>query len=95
MFDPKLFRIASNSLCEKMSGPSESKIEIKGVKVYLHKKDPLTRSRILHIDIESPELNKIIKDGERTYCAGKLGGVFIGLRSEMIKRAEKFLEESA
>jgi len=76
-----------------MSGPAESKIEIKGAKVYLHKKDPLTRSRILHIDIESPVLNRIIKDGESTYCAGKPGGVFIGLRSEMIKRAEKFLNE--
>lgn len=76
-----------------MSGPAESKIEIKGAKVYLHKKDPLTRSRILHIDIESPVLNKIIKDGESTYCAGKAGGVFIGLRKDMIKRAEKLIGE--
>jgi hypothetical protein len=76
-----------------MSGPAESKIELKGVRVFIHKKDPLTRSRILHIDIESPVLNKIIHDGESTYCAGKPGGVFIGLRSEMIKRAEKILEE--
>jgi hypothetical protein len=38
-------------------------------------------------------LNKIIKDGESTYCAGKPGGVFIGLKSEMIKRAEKLVEE--
>lgn len=76
-----------------MSGPAESKIEIKGVKAYLHRKDPLTRSRILHIDIESPILNRIIKDGEATYCAGKPGGVFIGLRKEMLKRAEKLVEE--
>jgi len=76
-----------------MSGPAESKIEIKGVKVYLHKKDPLTRSRILHIDIESPVLNKIIKDGESTYCAGKPGGVFIGLRKEMLRRAEELVKE--
>lgn len=71
-----------------MSGPAESKIEIKGVKAYLHRKDPLTRSRILHIDIESPILNRIIKDGEATYCAGKPGGVFIGLRKEMLKGGE-------
>jgi hypothetical protein len=76
-----------------MSGPADSKIELKDVRVYLHKKDPLTRSRILHIDIESSVLNKIIKDGESTYCAGKPGGVFIGLKSEMIKRAEKLVEE--
>lgn len=76
-----------------MSGPAKSKIEIKNVKVYVHKKDPLTNSRIMHIDIESDELNKIIKDKEATYCAGKQGGVFIGLKKEMIKRAEKFVEE--
>ncbi|MBU1204653.1 MAG: hypothetical protein KKA61_02875 [Nanoarchaeota archaeon] len=74
-----------------MSGPAKSKIEIKNVKVYIHKKDPLTNSRIMHIDIESPELNEIIKDGEATYCAGKQGGVFIGLKKEMIKKAEKFV----
>ena len=76
-----------------MSGPAKSKIEIKNVKVYVHKKDPLTNSRIMHIDIESDELNKIIKDKEATYCAGKPGGIFIGLKKGMIKRAEKFVEE--
>jgi len=76
-----------------MSGPAKSKIEIKNVKVYIHKKDPLTNSRIIHIDIESPELNKIIKDGEATYCAGKPGGVFIGLKKEMLERAKKLVEE--
>ena len=76
-----------------MSGPAKSKIQIKDVKVYIHKKDPLTNSRIMHIDIESPELNKIIKDKEATYCAGKPGGVFIGLKKEMLERAKKFVEE--
>ncbi len=76
-----------------MSGPAKSKIEIKGVKVYIHKKDPLTNSRIIHIDIESDELNKIIKDKEATYCAGKPGGVFIGLKKEMLERAKKLVEE--
>ncbi len=76
-----------------MAGPAKSKIEIKGVKVYLHKKDPETNSRIMHIDIESEELAKVIHDKEATYCAGKPGGVFIGLKSSMIKRAEKLAEE--
>ena len=76
-----------------MSGPAKSKIEIKNVKVYIHKKDPLTNSRIMHIDIESDELNNIIKDKEATYCAGKQGGVFIGLKKEMLERAKKFVEE--
>ncbi|MDD5086302.1 MAG: hypothetical protein PHV16_00975 [Candidatus Nanoarchaeia archaeon] len=73
-----------------MSGPAKSKIEIKNVKVYLHKKDPSTNSRIMHIDIESEELNEIIKDKEATYCAGKPDGVFIGLKKKMLERAEKF-----
>lgn len=70
-----------------MSGPAKSKITLK-VKAYIHLRDPSTNSRIMHIDIESDELNKIIKPGEATYCAGKEGGVFIGLKKEMLKRVE-------
>ncbi len=71
-----------------MSGPAKSKIPIK-VKAYIHLKDKETRSRIIHIDIESSELNKIIKPGEATYCAGKKGGVFIGLKKEMLARVKR------
>jgi hypothetical protein len=78
-----------------MSGPADSKIEIRGVRVYLHLKDPKTRSRIAHIDVESPELNRIIREGEATYCAGKEGGVFIGLKKEMLERAKKFAGTAA
>jgi len=74
-----------------MSGPAKSKIPIK-VKAYIHLKDLETRSKIIHIDIESPELNKIIKPSEATYCAGKEGGVFIGLKKEMIERVKKLLK---
>ncbi len=76
-----------------MTGPARSKKGIRNVRVYLHKKDAATGSRIMHIDIESPELNKIIKPGEATYCGGKKGGVFIGLKKEMLKRAERFLKK--
>ena len=62
-----------------MTGPAESKIEIEA-KVYIHKRDPLTRSKIPHIDIESPVLNEIIKPDEATFASGKPGGVFIGLK---------------
>jgi len=74
-----------------MTGPAESKIEIKA-KVYIHKKDPLTRSKIPHIDIESPVLNEIIRPNETTFVSGKEGGVFIGLKREMLARLEKLLE---
>lgn len=76
-----------------MSGPGEGKYEIKNVKVYIHEKGK-SRARITHIDIESDEINKIIEDGESTYCAGKAGGCFIGLKKEMIKRAEELIKKS-
>lgn len=75
-----------------MSGPAPSKIPIKA-KVYLHLKDAATGSRVMHIDVEAPELNKIIKAKEATYAAGKSGGFFVGLKKEMIKRAERFAKK--
>lgn len=74
-----------------MSGPAEGKHLLKGVKVYLHEAGK-ARAKIMHIDIESSELSKIIKPGESTYCAGKPGGCFIGLKKEMLKRAERLLK---
>lgn len=73
-----------------MSGNAEGKYPIKA-KVYLHEKGK-SRARITHIDIESPEIEEIIKENEATYCAGKIGGCFIGLKKEMLKRAEKIIE---
>lgn len=75
-----------------MTGPAESKIPIKA-KVYLHDKDERTGSKIIHIDVESSELNKIIKPGESSYVGGKRGGFFVGLKKEMLKRAEKFIRD--
>ena len=75
----------------KMTGPAESKIEIEA-RVYIHKRDPLTRSKIPHIDIEAPILNEIIKPHEATFVSGKAGGVLIGLKREMLARLERVLE---
>lgn len=74
-----------------MSGPGEGKKFLGKADVYLHEKGK-SMARATHIDIELEKLNKIIKDKEATYCAGKPGGVFIGLKKEMLKRAEKMLE---
>jgi len=74
-----------------MSGAGEGKYPIKGVKVYLHEKGK-SNARITHIDIESEEIAKIIKDGEATYTAGKPGGIFIGLKKDMIGRAETLIK---
>ena len=71
-----------------MSGPGEGKIKIGKADVYIHLKGK-SRATITHIDIELDELNKIIKPGENSYVGGKAGGVFIGLKKEMIQRAEK------
>ena len=75
-----------------MTGPAEGKHIVKNVKVYIHEKGK-AGARITHIDIESPEIAKIIKPGEATYCAGKPGGCFIGLKKEMLKRAETFIKK--
>jgi len=75
-----------------MSGPGEGKKLLKGVKVYLHEKGK-SRARITHIDIESSDIAKIIKEGEITFVKGKKGGIFIALKKDMIKRAEKFVKK--
>lgn len=71
-----------------MSGPGEGKIKLGKAEVYIHLKGKSGAS-VTHIDIELDELNDIIKPGENSYVGGKPGGVFIGLKKEMIKRAEK------
>jgi hypothetical protein len=71
-----------------MSGPGEGKKLIGKANVYIHEKGK-SNARITHVDIELDELNKIIKPGEASYVQGKEGGVFIGLKKEMIVRAEK------
>jgi len=74
-----------------MSGPGEGKKLIGKANVYIHEKGK-SRARITHIDIELDKLNEIIKPGEASYVQGKEGGVFIGLKKEMIKRAENKLK---
>ena len=74
-----------------MSGAGEGKYELKNAKVYIHERGK-SNAKITHIDVEHPLLNEIIKPGESTYVGAKEGGVIIGLKKEMIKRAERLLE---
>ena len=74
-----------------MSGPGYGKKKLGKADVYIHEKGK-SNARITHIDIELDELNDIIKPGEATYVQAKEGGVFIGLKKEMIERAEKKLK---
>ncbi len=71
-----------------MSGPGEGKIKLGKADVYIHVKGK-SGANVTHLDIELPELNEIIKPGENSYVGAKEGGVFIGLKKEMISRAEK------
>ena len=71
-----------------MSGPGEGKKYLGKADVYVHLKGKSNAS-VTHVDIELDKLNKIIKPGENSFIGGKVGGVFIGLKKEMIKRAEK------
>ena len=70
-----------------MSGSGEGKIKLGKADVYIHLKGK-SNAQITHIDIELEELNDIIRPGENTYVGGKHGGVFLGLKKDMIKRAE-------
>jgi hypothetical protein len=73
-----------------MSGRGEGKHSFK-VDAFIHEKGK-SLARITHIDIESDILSEIIKPGEVTFVKGKEGGVFIALKKEMIKRAEKIIK---
>jgi hypothetical protein len=76
-----------------MSGAGYGKKFLGKADVYIHEKGK-SMARITHIDIELPELNDIVEPGEATYVQGKEGGVFIGLKKEMIQRAEKILKKT-
>lgn len=76
-----------------MAGDHSSKIQLEDAKVYLHKQDKQSNSQNIHIDVEHPELNSIIKSGENTFVGGKEGGFFVGLKEEMIRRAENWVSQ--
>ena len=75
-----------------MSGPGPGKIKIGKADVYIHLKGK-SGATVTHVDVELDELNKIIKPGESTYVGSKRGGVFLGLKKEMIERAERLAKK--
>lgn len=75
-----------------MSGPHPSKHELEDARVYVHEADGETAD-VTHIDVEHPDINEIIEPGENTFVGGKEGGVFIGLKDEMLDRAKTYLED--
>ncbi len=75
-----------------MSGPGEGKLKLGKADVYIHLKGK-SGATVTHIDIELDALNDILKPGENSYVGAKEGGVFIGLKKEMIIRAEKLAKK--
>ena len=75
-----------------MSGKGEGKILLGKADVYLHVKGKSGAS-VTHVDVELDELNKIIKKGESSFVGGKKGGVFLGLKKEMIGRGEGLVQK--
>ena len=77
-----------------MSGPGDGKLFIGKADVYIHVKGK-SNATVTHVDIELDELNDVIKPGENTYVGSKVGGVFIGLKKEMIEKAEKIAKKKS
>jgi len=75
-----------------MSGPGDGKILLGKANVYIHEKGKSNAS-VTHLDIELDAINEIIKPGEASFVGSKEGGVFIGLKKEMIERAEKIINK--
>lgn len=74
-----------------MTGQHPSKYELEGARVFVHVKDEASGANVTHLDVEHPDLNEIIEPSENSFVGGKDGGVFIGLKTEMIDRAERFV----
>lgn len=75
-----------------MAGPHPAKVELEDARVYIHVKDEASGANVTHIDVEHPDLNDIIESDENSFVGGKDGGVFIGLKDEMIERAEAYVD---
>lgn len=75
-----------------MAGPHPAKFELEEARVYIHVKDEASGANVTHIDVEHPALTEIIEPEENSFVGGKEGGVFIGLKDEMIERAEDYVD---
>jgi len=65
---------------------------LEGARVYLHVVQHGSE-RIVHLDVDHPDLNHILQPKEASYVGGKEGGLYIGLRSKQVERAEDYLRD--
>lgn len=64
---------------------------LEGARVYLH----VTQEggeRIVHLDVDHPDLNQILAPKEASYAGGREGGLFVGFRPAQLERAESYLK---
>lgn len=65
------------------------KYELEDARVYVHIPDDDDNATVPHIDICHPMVGQIVGNDNSTFVGGMPNGVFIGLKSEMIQRAEQ------
>lgn len=70
-----------------MDESSGKRYELRGAKVYLHVSE-FEGEALLHIDVDHPDLGRIILPREASYVGGREGGLFIGLRPQQTERAQ-------
>lgn len=78
-----------------MDAAAEAKGErytLEEARVYLHVVQVGTE-RIVHLDIDHPDLNEILPPKEACYAGGRDGGIFVGLRAPQVERAEQYLRD--
>lgn len=76
------------------SGVSETqgdRYDLVGARVYLHV-TVQDGERILHLDVDHPDVNRFLLPRESTYVGGKEGGFYVGLRPQQAERAEAFIK---
>ena len=77
-----------------MSEDEGERFELEGARVFLH----VTYhgdERVVHLDIDHPDLNAIVLPREASYVGGREGGIYVGLRPQQLERAETYLKGRA
>lgn len=75
-----------------MSEDEGERYVLEGARVYVH----VTfhgDERVVHVDVDHPDLNAIFLPRESSYVGGRDGGIFVGLRPAQAERAEAYLKQ--
>lgn len=75
-----------------MDESSGDRYELEGARVFIHVSEH-EGEPLFHIDIDHPDLNKIILPKEASYVGGRDGGIFVGLRPTQADRAQSYVKD--